>query len=342
MALLFMDGFDHYATAEILKKWTGMGTSLGGQTIDFSKGRRPGGGAMIISSNGGWAHKLMPGAYATLIMGFAFWPNSNGDANAYFAEFFESDATHLSLGFNASNQIFVKRGGWNGTVLGTASGALPVAAWSYVEVKMTIHDTAGAVEVRVNGVPVLLLADVDTRQGGSLGKITNVRIGGNLFSYSAGYDDLYVCDTSGAHNNDFLGDVRIDVLVPNGLGTYQDWTPSTGTDHAALVDETTPNTTDYLTGVTPGAKETLTLGDLPAPGSVAAVQVCNYLAKADAGAAKTRNLIRSGTTDACGPEAALSTSYVYSLSVHETDPATGSVWSTAAVNALEVGVEVTQ
>ena len=47
-------------------------------------------------------------------------------------------------------KLYEKRGGWNGTVLGTASGALPVAAWSYVEVKMTIHDTAGAVEVRVS------------------------------------------------------------------------------------------------------------------------------------------------------------------------------------------------
>ena len=341
MALIFMDGFDHYSFTEITQKWTARDSSTtNGNDIKPTSGRR-GGGALLIGSSGG-LYKSVP-ARATYLLGVAIYPvtipTTTGGGQALF-ELRDGSTQQLYVFIDTAAKLRIYRGG--GVLLATSDDPLPIATWSYVEFKATIDNAAGAYELRVNGLPWLTASGVDTQN--SANAFANYAClgisganDGNVY-----YDDFYLCDTSGAANNDFLGDVRIDVLVPNGPGTYQDWEPSPGTDHAALVDETSPNTTDYLTGATPGARETLMLGDLPAQGSVVAVQVCNYLAKTDAGAAKTRNLIRSGTTDAYGPEAALSTSYVYSLSVHETDPATGSAWSTAAVDALEVGVEVAQ
>ena len=340
MALLFMDGFDHYSINEMTQKWTArVSSSIYSNDIKPTSGRR-GGGALLVGSSGG-LYKSVP-ARATYILGVAIYPAtmpSIGGGQPLF-ELRDGSTQQLYVFIDTAAKLSVYRGG--GVLLATSDDPLPIATWSYVEFKATIDNTVGGYELRVNGQPWLTANGVDTQN--SANAFANYACLGISGANDANvyYDDFYLCDTSGAANNDFLGDVRIDVLVPNGPGTYQDWTPSAGTDHAALVDETSPNTTDYLTGGTPGAKETLTLGDLPAQGSVVAVQVCNYLAKTDAGSAKARNLIRSGTTDAYGPEAALSTSYVYSLSVHETDPATGSAWSTAAVDALEVGVEVTQ
>ena len=340
MALLFMDGFDHYSFNEITHKWTAReSSSVYGNDIKLTSGRR-GGGALLVGSSGG-LYKSVP-ARATFILGVAIYPvtmPSTGGGQPLF-ELRDGSTQQLYVFIDTAAKLRVYRGG--GVLLATSDDPLPIATWSYVEFKATIDNTVGVYELRVNGLPWLSASGVDTQN--SANSFANYACLGISGANDANvyYDDYYLCDTSGAANNDFLGDVRIDVLAPNGPGTYQDWEPSTGTDHAALVDETSPNTTDYLTGTSPGAKETLTLGDLPAQGSVVAVQVCNYLAKTDAGSAKARNLIRSGTTDAYGPEAALSTSYVYNRSVHETDPATGAAWSTAAVNALEVGVEVTQ
>ena len=43
-------------------------------------------------------------------------------------------------------------------------------------------------------------------------------------------DDLYICDGTGsAPHNTFLGDCRVDTLLPTADGTAQQWTPSTGT-----------------------------------------------------------------------------------------------------------------
>ena len=340
MALLFMDGFDHYSLNEMTQKWTArVSSSIYSNDIKPTSGRR-GGGALLIGSSGG-LYKSVP-ARATFILGVAIYPAtmpSIGGGQPLF-ELRDGSTQQLYVFIDTAAKLSIYRGG--GVLLATSDNPLPIATWSYVEFKATIDNTVGAYELRVNGLPWLTASGIDTQN--SANAFANYVCLGITGANDANvyYDDFYLCDTSGAANNDFLGDVRIDVLIPNGPGTYQDWTPSTGTNHAALVDETSPNTTDYLTGETPGAKETLTLGDLPVQGSVVAVQVCNYLAKADSGSAKARNLIRSGTTDAYGPEAALSTSYVYNLSVHETDPATGAAWSTTAVNALEVGVEVTQ
>ena len=340
MALLFMDGFDHYGFNEIPRKWTARDSSSSyANDIKATSGRR-GGGAFFIGSSGG-IYKAIP-ARQSLVLGVAIYPTElpgTGGGQPLF-ELRDGSSQQLYVFFDTAGKLRIYRGG--GVLLATSVDPLPILTWSYVEFKASIDNASGSYELRVNGAAWLAAGGVDTQN--TANAFANYVCLGITGANDANvyYDDFYLCDTSGAANNDFLGDVRIDVLAPNGPGTYQDWTPSTGTDHAALVDETSPNSTDYLTGETPGAKETLTLGDLPAQGSVVAVQVCNYLAKTDAGAAKARNLIRSGTTDAYGAEAALSTSYVYSVSVHETDPATGNAWSTAAVNALEVGVEVTQ
>lgn len=338
MALLFCDGFDHYATADLLKKWRSGTAATAG--IVTSGGRRNG-GYVNLQNTGSTAMLLSVSNLATVICGFGFNPASAG--TAAILHFLDSTTTQCTLFYNIGGSLSVYRG--NGTTLlgSSAGGIVPTAAWCYIEVKIAIHNTAGTVEVRVNGntTPVINLTSQNTRSTSNnfANGIAPVAVG--AFS-PTWFDDFYVCDTSGSLNNDFMGDVRVDTLLPNGDGNYSQFTCSTGSTHSTLVDETTPNTTDYVSSSTVSQKDSYTMGNLANTSTtVKGIQVCNAILKDDAGARSAANLIRSSSTDAQGTSTALSTSQSYLLSIHETDPATSAAWAATAVNAMEAGTIVT-
>lgn len=335
MAFIFGDTFDHYATADGLKKWNAFGT---GVSIQASSGRR-GGGCMQFSGNTRFADKTLPGSYSTLIVGFALDAAAGNTTD--IMRFLDGATVHTGLYLTANNAIAAFRG-TNATVLGTsANGVVPASGFCYIEVKTTIHDTAGTVDVRVNGASVLSLSGQDTRNGGNA-SVTGFSFRGII--NTSKIDDLYVCDTSGsAPDNDFLGDVRGDCLFPDGDGNYTQFTCSTGSTHYVLVDESTPNTTDYNEGSTVGDRDSYTFGNLSALASqtVYAVQVCMAINKDDAGSKSAASFVRSGGTDGDGASIALGTSQVITTQVFELNPNGSVAWTESTVNSMEAGCKVT-
>lgn len=337
MALLYIDGFDHYATADVPKKYA---LTSGTPVIAAGAGRR-GGGA--LSMNGQYVARQFSGGLATVIVGFAFARLANGASTSTFLHLSESATRpHLSFVLTAANVIMVTCAEYNGAVLATGTTALALGAYNYIEVKAVIHDTAGAVTVRINGAVEIALTGVDTRNGGT-GLMNMVLVGTDFSSVACYYDDLYICDATGSTNNDFLGDCRVDTLYPSADGTYGAMACSTGTTHCTLVDEATPNTTDYVSSATVNAKDSYAFTDLPSlPGTltVFGVQVSNASLKDDAGARSVANLVRSGSTDAQSATVALGTTLQFNVSMHPTDPATGTAWTTSGVNAMQAGTVV--
>ncbi len=334
MPLLFIDGFDHYATADILKKWQSI---TGSPTINASGGRRGGGCLEGIASG-----RYVGRGYANqseVVVGFAFKPStlSAAGSNRYALALLDGSTIQVAFHFASDGSVIAYRGSPVTNVLGSsASGIVGTGAYNYFEFRVLHHASAGEVEVRLNGAQILSLTGLNTAPtGNAWSNGFRSGVAGSTDGSTGSFDDLYVYG-----GGTFLGDVRIDAIYPNGAGTHQAWTPSTGADHAALVDETAPNTTDYLTGGAAGTKETLALQDLSINGAILGVQVNNAVSKTDAGACTIKNLIRSGSSEASGPTYAPSTTYLYSSSIHETDPATGAPWLTAAINALEAGAEV--
>lgn len=341
MTLLFADGFDHYATTDVTKKWN-LVYNTTNPAITSSVGRR-GSGAYVATSFHGTV-KTLPSSSATMILGIAFKPSAFQGYTIF--SFAEGSTLHLSVVLETSGKISIKRGIYNGTNLATSATTLSTGTWYYLELKATINDTTGATELRINGVADanLTLTGVDTRNGGTSGVVDTIAIG----QYTSGigsfgsYDDLYVCDSSGSTNNNFLGDVRIDTLLPTGDGNYTQFTPSTGSSHYALVDESTPNTTDYNSDATSGDRDSYTFPDLTALVSqtVYAVQINAAALKSDSGSRSLGTMSRLSGTDKDGSGAALGTSQVYVREIQETDPASAA-WTEANVNAAEFGVKVT-
>lgn len=114
-----------------------------------------------------------------------------------------------------------------------------VQLWTHLELKATIADSGGVVQVRLDGAQVLSFSG-DTRNAGTA-EIATVRFSNHFVASGTRHllrlDDVYLCDTAGGRNNDFLGDVRVVTLRPNADTVQADFTPSAGSSHYSLVAE---------------------------------------------------------------------------------------------------------
>jgi hypothetical protein len=245
------------------------------------------------------------------------------------------------VGITNTGAVLVRGGG--SATLGTSTNVLSLNTYYYLEWRLLVGNAGiGQSEVRVNGVSWLALTGVDTQ--GTVNATATVLKCGTVQS-SAGsldIDDLYICDGTGsAPHNTFLGDCRVDALLPNADVTPQQWTPSTPGTHYTLVGETVPNTTDYVSSSTPTHRELFGMQDLAAlTGTIYGVQCALAALKSDAGTRSLKPLLLSGASEVLGTPTVLSTSQTYTVHMQVTDPATGALWSESAVNAMQCGAEV--
>lgn len=336
MTWLFGASFDYYDT-------TGAGRDgwvLDGASIISTGGRRNGGRLSVPSA--ATADKSFGGNQTELFVGFGVSPSSTPTTRAILS-FMDGTTAQYTLVMMAGGALALYRGSRTGTQIAVSSTAsLTAGAYRHIEVGIVMNGSTGSVEVRVDGVTVADLTQASPHDTTTTANnyATGIRFGeGGSVTSTLSIDDLTVCNGSGLLCNDFLGDVKAQIKLPNGAGTYQQFTPSTGSDHDALVDEVPQDSTDYNFSSTLGHKETYTLSALSGLVGIVAVQLNNYVHKSDAGLAIAQNLIKSGTTELNGPDFAASTSSFYSTTAYETDPDTSAAWVQAGVDALEAGVE---
>lgn len=347
MALRFMDGFDHYATADLGKRWQVVSGTAGSVAINGGTGRRSTASARFTSASGAGGGPtvlvLNFAAQATWIFGCAIQPSAYPTVEQILLELYDASNTQIDVRLQTSGLLTITRGG---TLLGTSSTGLATGIYTYLEWATTIHNTTGSTSLRFNGASVLTLTTLDT-QATANATATTVRFGlatrwGGATPPTVDFDDVYLCDGTGsAPHNTFLGDCRVDTLLPASDGTHQQWTPSTPGTHYTLVDETAPNTTDYVSSSTVGQRDTYSMQDLTAvTGTIYAVQIALAALKSDAGARSIKPLLLSAASEALGAATALATGQTYTLHQQATDPATGAAWTESAVNAMQCGAEV--
>ena len=340
MSLLFCDSFDHYAIGDITKKWT----SQSGSPAALASGRF-GNGLSLGSSQSGLASatKTLASSAATLGLGCAvlFATIPTGSGHDRVVAFYDSGSEQVTVHLNSSGKLYVARGA---TVLGTGATVLSINVFYYIEVKATIDNTVGAVTVKINGTTEITITGADTQQTANA-SANQIIIGGDQFSTGGGtfktYDDLVIWDTSGTANNDFMGDIRVQALLPSGAGTTTAWTPSSGANYTD-VDESAPNDdTDYVSSSTPGQIDTYAMGNLTSvAGTIKAVQSLLYARKDDAGVRTIAPVFHISATDyvqANLPD--LTTSYQYLPQILEVSPATAVAWTLAEINAMEFGAK---
>jgi hypothetical protein len=344
MALLFMDGFDHYASADLLLKWTAMSNA----SISAGSGRRSS-SSLQFGGGGGTGSKVVPASGTTALGGVAFRINTlSSVVNILGFHNTAANQDHLRVTLNTTGALSVCRvtgSGLNGgsnTVLGTtAAGLIVGGAYNYIELKGVLHASAGTVQLRVNGATVLNLTGQVTTQGTLVWD--RIWVSNSGAGSGADCDDLWVCDGTGAAPwNDLLGDCRVDARVPTAAGATTGWTPSTGANWAA-VDDAAPNgDTDYVAATTVGLTDTYTIQDAPVVGAtIYGVQHCVNLKKSDAGTCAVAPVIRHSGVDYPGADVSPGTTYAYGLQIAAVNPGTGAAWTEAGFNAAEFGVKRT-
>mgnify|MGYP001557322185 FL=1 len=315
MALKFIEGFDEGTVG--LHGWTSARLGTG----------RFGGSSWTAGQNEHQILNLPTPLTGTLVVGFAFQHNV-----ASVDTIFSIGLLNLATTAGGALQLY------NNTTLVATSTTSPwtsVGTWRYVEAKYVL--STGAVTVHVDGAAAL---------SGTVATVTSVasmawQTTNNSTYGSCCVDDVYILDTTGTLNNDFLGDVRIQTLLPNNDGTYSQLTPSTGTTHNTLVNEAAPNTTNYVSGATVGQKDSYQFQDLAAnTANVYGVEITNYSHKDAAGPAGFSNLVRIGATDYVSSNQPLSASWVPNRDILDANPATSAAWTASDVNSAEFGVQV--
>jgi hypothetical protein len=212
VTLRFIDSFDDRDTTYLSEKYSfNSGTIVAGgrngtQGLDVRIGNK------IFTDQATW------------VVGFAYYLTNDFQV-ASFLNFLDSwGASQLYFRYNTG--VIEAYSGGGGPFIGATVATLTLNAWAYVEVKVVIDNVNGSIEIRFDEVPVYTIAGIDTQTTAQpLAQTIEFPELGNFV-----IDDLYVCDGSGAMNNDFLGDSRITAILPNGDGTpaTAEWDSSGG------------------------------------------------------------------------------------------------------------------
>jgi hypothetical protein len=337
--LLFADGLGQYADAtDMQRRFLAASGTLSGYTRASGAATKE----ILIGSNP-VDIAVNPSTTTQGVVGARFRLASFTATYTILFQILEGSTAHLTVNVNTDGSITVKRGDDAGTTLGTtAAGIISTGTRYYVELKFTLHDSTGLVELRVNEVVVLTLTGQDTRNGGT--PAWTVVRSWNRFGGAPFYaHDFHVADATGSH--DYYGDLQTDPHYPTGAGNSTDGTPSAGSNYECVDDNPSNGDTDYVSVTNPGEKDTYVYEDLiPTGATIIAVTPVIDVMKVDAGTATLETVTRRGGTDyssaaALAPSAG-SYRYLSDLPM-ETDPSTAAAWTEANFNGAEFGSEKT-
>jgi len=247
-------------------------------------------------------------------------------------------------------------------ILGTSVlGAMTPTFWYYVEVKSVVRTGAnGSIEVKVGfrnspTVTVLTLTGINTANTGVDGA-DRMRIrwstSGTALANRLTYDDWYVCDSTGAANNDFLGPTTVLGFIPNGTGNTMTWSLAGG---AASVQDALddPANTQSVgnddTRITADTVGQIALASYPNHTYLGNTTIRGIMVRSTAGMDTTgtrtikhrlRNTTLPAETDGVSSFVLAGTTWVEYTEVFETDPNTAAAWTKAGLDGLEIGTRV--
>jgi hypothetical protein len=358
MALLFLDGFEGYASAtDMLRssaptRWgsvTYSSTSFNAATYRTTQPTAANSRSFSsVGFNGYNYAKLITPSATELIMGCGFYytQTANNNENGIFlVANYQSWSQGVVLSINPFTGS-LRAGIPNAssllsTVLGTSGTSVSPNVWHHVEMRVKCHATAGEIEVYLNGVQVINVASVNTATGG----IADYR---EIYSmvYNSSYgptfliDDFYLCDKSGTTNNTFLGPIGVYSLMPTANASSTQLTPTGVASNWDAVNDTSPDTTTYVATTTTGNKDYYTFESLPAGVTqVAGVQLKSMNTMPIGGPRKLLYNIKNGANVISSSLKALFVgTWVYDSFVADKAP-DNTAWTPAKVNASEYGIE---
>lgn len=354
MAVRWLEGFDHYGTTPN----GGRDTMLAGVWSEFSvKGTAPQISAdqsrtsgfslkftanNLNNANEYFARRALGAAMTQFGFGSAIYmvalPTVSGALGVRFSD--ADNVPTITLAYQTDGSIQVFRGSAaSGALLATSGQVLTAQAWNHVEVFVNHHASAGAVEVRVNGVTVVNVTGANTGSTPSAQlRLGNIHFGSDPVYKAIGehfWDDLTCWDTTGPRNNTFLGAQKVVLNKVAADTDVADWTVTGAASGAAAISEIPPNgDTSYISATTPGETSEFTVEPLDENVvSITAVYLPAMMRQSQPGTTWVQQGIVSGGDVALGLDRPITEAYTYWADVIEVDPDTGAPWTRASYNA---------
>jgi len=336
--ILFSDGCgEYYDTAHISDVWTDV---EGSPAVNGSGGRNGGAGIEFSTFEG--LTRSFPVQTGSVFCGFAMKLASLNED--FILTVFRDATAQLTLAMLASGAIRLVHGA---TSQDTATGILLADVFHYIELQFLVANSGGLFELKVDGVSVLSGSGLDTQTGANAG-IDAIFFGSTGSHVLYTLDDVYILETTGGSPQDtFLGDIRIDAVVPDGDGAQTEFTttfPASPTTHYTKVDEIPATAdTDYNESGTNGHRDLFDYAALPAVAggsTVIGLKVVAFVKKLDAGARNIRMVARPIATNQNGSDIPVQVAYGYKEEYFDDNPEVSAVWTDATINASEFGVEV--
>lgn len=349
MALLWVDGFEKYGLSgnqvnpSDTINWKYGGTVLDGVNIETGST----GNCIALDNASSVVKPPNLTSNRTLICGFAFkardvddglrlvdfrHPNNAGETIGYGEFYLQVESV------NSANEVVLYRGN---TSINTTNGVdIQPDTWYYLEMKVYCDSSSGTCNVKLDDTEIISFSG-NTHHRTTSGYdfystiAFNTRVSDILY-----IDDLYICDGSGASNNDFLGTCNVDTISPSSDASGN-WTPSTGNSMYAVVDEAEAGS-DYISEDTTGNQAVFELDNLSTSGTVVGAMItCE--SEISGNLNKYANIItQNGSGGSIQNEGAAPPGaerpHAGTL-IMETDP-DGNAWSSAIMNDLRVGVEL--
>lgn len=279
----------------------------------------------------------------TVVVSFLFRSNAglpSSDTRIY--TLWDGTTQQVCLHLGSDGRLFFSRAG---TTIGSATpaGTIVHSTWAFLTIKVKIDPSTGTVELRKDGGSALISGTgLNTRNSANStvdghGPHRNNGTGGTAAFH---YDELYLLDTSGSVNNDFIALSRIEMVAPTSDDTLVS-TPSTGVTGWAVLDEIPLSATADYTAFAAAGADLYNFADLAStPSSIAAVRALPFCLKTDAGAATARVNCKSSATTDNGTTQNVPISINADVShIFELDPNGSIAWTGTNFNAAKFGFE---
>lgn len=221
------------------------------------------------------------------------------------------------------------------TLLDTGTADLDPNVTYLIEIYYKIADSGGRFVVKVDGVTDINFTG-DTKPDANT-QFNKVILGYhiNATGYTNAYFDNFIMDDAS-----WIGDTKIQKILPTGAGTATNWTPSAG-NNWDCVDERPPSDVDYVSINAVDTLDTYAAGNMAgAIGSVKCVQIQSRT-ESD-GAPTPTNLklaVKSGATTYFSVDKAVPASPKGLHNLWENNPADSLAWEESDINAMEIGIK---
>lgn len=259
-------------------------------------------------------------------------PSSGAVANTYLFVARSNTGIEATVTVELDGTVKVYRGD-KGTLLGnSAPGVFTRNTWTWLDIYYKMDTTTGGVEVWIDNSRVVSVTGANTKQYGSTSNtiISSVTI---ATAGTASNDDYYILDTTGAAPwNTRIGDARIVSLYPSADFGANSGTPSTGTAHWSVIDDSI-NTSDYLSmpinANTNTERFRVNTSALLSNCNIIALGLSNYSLKSDAGIANLRSVVINNSSGyvSNGNTKSIGTGWQPYFDFIQANPETGSQWT---------------